>query len=472
MELIIKRNTRELLPLHESLTPAPTGFALAHLFLVSGLVLYGSMLPFSFHGDLVNWRNPLAGLHMGLGSTSFEDLLTNFLVYLPIGAIAATLARWSGRSISMRLLLGIALGFSLSLFSELTQIANPARVASMLDIFVNTAGAALGAVVALSLFRPIVRELARIRHLFSTKPFTTVSAMLTLGVFLFALVPFDFITTTAELHAAFRCGFSGVTSGTTAMATEAFAKPMIAAAWFGALGYAWSLAAKERGRAVAGTLLSVAEQGLVLAGVIEVLQFFTKSHVFDLSMFAIEPMAAILGAWLAILLTDGTTAPAWARRRRLALPTILLTGALVGHVGVFVLSDMGWRHGSLGSIDWSRVFWVPFEALWRGSLGHVTSQITSSFVTYGTLTLTTGILLRRAGTPSAWVIAGAFTVVLATFVESLQLLMMYGTPDVTQPILALAATVVSIRGYELLAGRSVSARAGAMATIDGSSTRR
>jgi VanZ family protein len=119
-------------------------------WLYVGLIVYASLYPFE------GWRwpalSPFAFLTLPWPRywTAF-DLLANLLGYLPLGlllfAAQIRLDRSALGAFAIAVLMSAGLSFSL----ELTQNALPSRVASNVDIAINTAGAFVGAVTGLLL---------------------------------------------------------------------------------------------------------------------------------------------------------------------------------------------------------------------------------------------------------------------------------------------------------------------------------
>ena len=110
------------------------------------LILYGSFFPWQFSrvpmGPVLEWPRTLFS----------GDALLNFLIYLPLGACAYYAVVERRR---MRIILPVALAFTLSLFVELTQVFIPGRDSELSDLLMNTLGGACGmAAAALFPFRP------------------------------------------------------------------------------------------------------------------------------------------------------------------------------------------------------------------------------------------------------------------------------------------------------------------------------
>jgi VanZ family protein len=115
------------------------------------VIIYASLQPF------VDWR----GSAGGFGDFLFEpwprwitvdDVLFNFAAYLPLGFLLALAlcARWSTQAaVALAAVACVALSFTL----ETAQQYLPARIASNVDLLVNSGGGMVGALIAL-LFSP------------------------------------------------------------------------------------------------------------------------------------------------------------------------------------------------------------------------------------------------------------------------------------------------------------------------------
>lgn len=117
----------------------------------AGLIVYASLYPFSEWRDqgILPWSYLAAA--MPAYWTGF-DITANVLGYVPLGFLLAisALRRGLGRQGVVLSCLGAS---ALSLVLESLQSYLPARVPSTLDLLLNTLGAGLGALVALSLER-------------------------------------------------------------------------------------------------------------------------------------------------------------------------------------------------------------------------------------------------------------------------------------------------------------------------------
>lgn len=111
------------------------------------VILYGSLYPFRFslEADLAGalargWGQPAGGR---------GDLLANLVLYGPLGFFAATcLLGMVPRAVAVAI--AILAGALLSGAVEFAQLLVPGRTSSLWDLYLNTAGSALGAVAAVT----------------------------------------------------------------------------------------------------------------------------------------------------------------------------------------------------------------------------------------------------------------------------------------------------------------------------------
>jgi VanZ family protein len=89
------------------------------------------------------------------GALRYEDIILNVFLYVPVGVLTAIILR--NRALALRLVLPVLLGFVLSYSVETAQVYDATRVPSLLDVIANTAGTLLGAAIALPTTGPLVR---------------------------------------------------------------------------------------------------------------------------------------------------------------------------------------------------------------------------------------------------------------------------------------------------------------------------
>lgn len=117
----------------------------SYLFLLLYLlfIIYGSLFPLAAwrvpqHGLVDTWL-VTAGRHV-----SRSDLLTNILVYIPLGFLISSICSVKLGD-GVRILLATVLGTLLSFFMESIQLFLPARSSSLVDLLLNMLSTLLGA---------------------------------------------------------------------------------------------------------------------------------------------------------------------------------------------------------------------------------------------------------------------------------------------------------------------------------------
>lgn len=134
------------------------------LAIYSLLIVVSSLHPFRNWLPLSHWSNDFVTAPLPPFITR-TDITTNLLVYIPLGYLLALVLarpRHRGRGVMLACLAGMAF----SLLLESLQQLSPGRIASNLDVFLNTLGALAGGVVSLHHQRLLRarRAAARWRH--------------------------------------------------------------------------------------------------------------------------------------------------------------------------------------------------------------------------------------------------------------------------------------------------------------------
>ncbi|MCH7923917.1 MAG: VanZ family protein [Planctomycetes bacterium] len=292
-------------------------------------IAYGSLIPFDFDPSAFTFSDvsrvgPLHGSCGGLG-----DLITNVLLYLPLGWLAVRFFAGGHAGILRACLWSLVLGSGLSLSLEVLQTQSYSRVASWSDVLLNTSGTALGAVLGVAFTSAWVplRKLAASRPV--RNPYAALASFLAVSIWLFNLAPFDFLVTTESLQRSFLNANWNVAPGhhadMAAPTLAVFVGKMTTAVWFGVLAYLWAFACLWS--STAGLTKAIAHT-MALVWLVECMQLFTVSHVFELSDIFLRSLSAILGAWTAVFIVDHT-GNLWKRRPSLVLPTMLLVALVV-----------------------------------------------------------------------------------------------------------------------------------------------
>ncbi len=430
------------------------GLSWGWLFGPIALVLYGSLIPFNFDLTAFHGSTPFGLSGLRLLATNPDDVLTNLLIYVPIG-VACVLCgrpgRW-GRLASVPL--AIVVGVAVSLLAETLQTGLAVRAASWTDVFLNGAGAAIGAVGCVALYDLAFLALGRLRSRGIDRLFTTCTLFLTVGVIIYNLAPFDLVTSSSGLQASFlRARWDLTTPRVGAIGVLPYAamiSELSGAFWFMVLGYVSAFSGRETGQNPARALAHAIRNCVLLIVLIEFMQLFTVSHGFDLASIVIRILGAVLGARTAISVVDAKIGSRWRLSPGLAVPTLLLVVVGVLQI-VAVLVSAADEPIMLGAaFDPTRVRWIPFEALWHEPIAAAACAVMSTLATYGTLAVTLAILLRRAGVSHGGWITGVAVVLLAVAVEGMQVDSVARTTDATMPILAAVAAVAVARTFTKL----------------------
>lgn len=365
------------------------------------------------------------------------------LVYLPVGLVLGIYAmrgrcgRWAG------VFLAVAIGAMLSLLVETLQTVLVSRVASCTDILLNGVGAAIGACLGVGLSGSAGAAMAQVRNELADLPFTTAASLLTLGLFLYNLAPFDFVMTSDALHASFGRAHLGLmdarvlTVGTPPFA--AMAHQFTGAGWFAVLGYLLALGGRERGCPSTMSLGWALKDGLILVALVEFMQLFTRSHTFDAAAMLIRSFSVTFGAWCAVFMIDSLTGSAWRRKPGLAVPTGILAILAVFQVSLLIAPCANPQGGTFSAERTLAVDWLPLQTLRRLPCHKAIAEVLSVLMTFGALALTVGCFLRRLRVAHArWWTFGALTV-LAVVCEGLRCACLAKRFDCTTVLLALLA---------------------------------
>ena len=118
--------------------------------------LYNTLLPFDFHSEGDSLRSFLGAITwhsylQRMKHTSLTDIAGNILLFIPFGFL--TYIWFHQRRIGARLLLTGIVGLVLSFMIEVLQLFLRERISSITDLFNNTFGSLIGAVIALIYFR-------------------------------------------------------------------------------------------------------------------------------------------------------------------------------------------------------------------------------------------------------------------------------------------------------------------------------
>ncbi len=427
-------------------------FAAVILFVL--VVLYASLLPFDFAPSPYQAADAYGLWQLRVVEPPLHDIVTNILVYMPLGFLLV----YGGRSRGGvgRVLAAVLVGASVSCLAEVLQTGIVSRVASHTDVLLNGIGAAIGAVAGIAANRFGARMRGRLRAAIQHRPFALAAGVLTIGLFLYNLAPFDFITSTAGLHESFgRARWNVLGTAAVAIGDPPFSRlvgQISGAAWFVLLGYVVSLAGREAGRHPVPCFVSAIKSGAVLIWLIELMQLLTMSHVFDLSSVVLRFLGVGFGAWCAVFIVDQLTRSQWRFHRKLAVPTLFVGFVLAFQLSLRLIDAADHSGWSLAAFESSTISWWPLESYWRQSLSQSFAGILSAIVVHGTMAATIALLVLRLGYVGAWWVAGAAVTLVSVGTEFLRAATFSHSADLTGPVLAVVSAFFVVRTFLLIDG--------------------
>lgn len=408
-------------------------------------VLYGSLLPFSFDAGRLDALRLADVFGLCFRPTNLEDIITNLLVYLPVGflAAAATPLRRCPRGVAV--LLATLAGTLASLTAECLQQAVSVRIPSLTDVCLNAAGAGLGAVLVPALLPALRRLTTQAAEGLRLRPFAVLCRVMLVSLVAYHLAPFDVLTKEISLRRAFALAEWGVLPGDAS--ASAWLTALAGAGWFAVWAYFAALGRIEEGGRPRRSVFAAVCQGVTLVIAIEVVQIMIRSHVFEIADIVWRSVGVGFGG-LAALVAAAVHEPAgWSRRPRAVAPSAMVALMLAAQAGSILLPALLRDHAGTGSAG----AWVlPFESLWRGSMLHAAWSMAADVIRYALLAATLAILLRRAGMGRPWSIVAVAVTMMVSAPAWFTVPAGAALPDLTRPILALVAALIVARAYPAL----------------------
>ena len=292
---------------------------------VLAMVIVGSLVPFSFDLSLVTGRGRPGLSQFGWPITPAEDLVANFVGYLPVGVLVYLLFISATRRAGSSAMAALALAVAMSTALEWLQTMMPSRIASWMDVCTNGLGAAAGIAGAAVVAATGTWVPGLTRALCPRACAAPVTA-LACGLLLYHLIPFDFVTSTAALQRSlaqsrlwpFIPGSVGTEAGGLAVIGW-----LGSGGQFAVLGCLCMMCQAARGLNPGSSIRwSVWCVGLV-AMATETAQLFVASHAFD----TLDWLAAMAGGLVGIALAGCLRH----RGRRMSL-TVLAGAVLRGRL--------------------------------------------------------------------------------------------------------------------------------------------
>ncbi len=405
-------------------------------------VAYASLLPFDFR-SVPSVTTAFGLLDLRLAGASADDVRTNVLVYIPVGLIAAFLVRGRGSKL-VTFVFATVCGTLLSITLECLQTCLASRVGSWTDVALNACGALLGGIGVACCGNFARVAIAQARRELREHPMCLTASLLTLGLFLYSVWPFDFVTTTDELHASFSRAKWSLVVQSRAPSEAPLAAPaaqISGALWFAGLGYVLALAALEARRPPLVALVSAMKNGALLAALIEGMQLFTGSHVFDLGAIFLRVVAVVLGGWSAVFLAERDPRFAWPREGKALAPTSVLMFLAVIQVALLVIPTVA-AEFRVGPFDADDV--LPLERLRRVPAAAAIGKMSAVVVTYGVLAWTLAVIARRGGVGARGPAVGLVVTLVALGQTTFGILCLERGADPATPVLALLSAFLAV----------------------------
>jgi VanZ family protein len=355
---------------------------------------YGSLVPFdiqrvTFHEAVARFA---ATPWVPLAHASKTDLLTNVLLYVPIGFfVLGTLAADSRRLalLGWPLVVCAALVFAASI--EFGQIFVSGRTASWNDVAAQTAGAAAGGALWILMgslvadwFRTARRSPSSADRLFRVLG-VYVALWLVLG-----LLPFDYTVRPQELAEKFRAGrivlqpFGPATTVADVVGTFIMAVPV------GVFAYLWARQTHPGQAPLVGIVA-----GAAATAVVESAQLLAMSRTADVTDVVVSVAGTSLGVWLSLEVERQPTAD-HARGVRI-WPLAALLGWVV------LLAARHWSpfdfvaDGAFARTRLELMFRMPFHSYYWGTPLNAFAEAATKFL----LGMPVGALLQWMWQPSS-----------------------------------------------------------------------
>lgn len=420
--------------------------AAQYLLLVYCLfIVYGCFIPFHFNLDpnFVRWRwevfliEPIYGR---IPRASLSDVVSNILLFVPFGILCVWVRMaegTTGRALLQILLTG-GYGLVFGVAIESGQTLSPWRSPSPLDIMCNGAGALIGAISGRVLFRAFERSVKTgFVHILSQQPSLFVLAYLFLGVLMDSFYPF---AVTLDLSAigqnVKQSQFIPFNGGLHRHWFDLFIEK---GATFAAIGYVVSINIRYLRGATGASLTWLLCSGLAFT--VETSKLFFAGRAFYSENIIIGSSGALAG----ILLFSRLSAPAWVKRRRQAVCSILVIGFLV----YFELSPFEWIPLNELTAQFSRIEWLPFKAYYSAeplaALFDLQQKI-YFLIPLGFVVMSFGSIQRAAVPRHRALLVCIF---IAAGLELLQIFVRYRIPSTTDVIIFSASAWIGMALFEV-----------------------
>lgn len=408
------------------------------------MVVYGSWLPFDFQTPSIEISGSVVWDRITWAPTNLSDVITNILIYVPIGLFISMRLQRSASPRFLALILPIAAAALSSFASEAGQTLIPQRTASFTDMLLNGVGTLVGISLAAPCLHLGGRLITQLKLALALHPQRALFWIIVTLVILAKLAPFDFTITPSGLAASLatarwspfdvpRAVPQSVPEELVEMAGSFFA--------FALLGILGTRSLREIGERPSVCAVNTIAKLILLAVAIELVQIVIASHTCDAADALTHVYGAIVGTVLGLTIIAKRRATGHATAN-LAIEHVLLTAALVVQCVLIVAyafpADARWALPSVDSIQW-----VPFHAQFKSPFAVAAGRMVSSFMWYASFAAIAAVVLARRLQEHRLVPACLVTVGVVTLAEAAQAFSATRTADVTEPLLAVMASLAA-----------------------------
>lgn len=461
------------------------------------LLLWNCLIPFELGGAKASPAYSPSWLGLPVSATSTADVLSNILLYIPLGVLVAVRFRRGGRGwlrgVGAAILIAVGIGYGV----EYVQQYAPERFASAADFVANVVGATLGAISAPLCHGRLSRMRRQWRGELDQRPLISVVKLYAFVLLVVALIPWTFSLNPDGLRTRLRSASVQATARSSPVITTAVDQDI----------ETYESDARARRLAMERVMAGVYE--LVTFGVLAALVWRILSSQLGFGRAGCSLMTLwMVGAWATLasglgllvrfgsgdtetywfrlfgcvagMVLSGMVPESWTERARmrqwaeLGCPIRNRTRFPLLPCAVFVILLMGWapfvystEGGGLAAINVPTL--LPFWNYFQASPPIAVQDICFKLLRFGALGLVLSMMRGRAaenGAGARAVRIGATCLLVSLVVEVVQMVIPTRHPDTTDLILGFAGGAMGVLFHGWLAqflisgGTSKTAHAG------------
>ncbi len=357
---------------------------------VTVIIAYGSLFPFDFQNNDLNWVTFDLFLRSWQARSSWGDLLGNIILFVPFG-IAGMLSTRNLRFVSLNVLLVLASGLILAVGLQFAQLYLPGRTAALNDAIWNTLGLTIG------IFFALVANNYLLRLQIQERAIPLIPSVLLATWCAYRLFPFVPTTDFQVIKDSLK---------------PLWIHPEISLLAVFINAVSWLLAGYFL-KYLPGPGGTLGKLGLLMAGIFGLEVLIVTNDV---------TAANIVGALIALMFS----AMFLDRIKGIATMLAILLAISIVFQGLAPFDP----RPEIATFNW-----LPFYGFLEGSMYHNTLALLQKTFLYSSLVF----LLRELGL--SWLKAALLTGLLLLLIESAQIYFSGHTPEITDPLLVLLLTL-------------------------------